>query len=44
MQQSFQIETREQCNNEEEVYPIFNVSVWLYPFSIEFNILIVAVW
>jgi len=38
------IETREQCNNEEEVYPIFNVSVWLYPFSIEFNILIVAVW
>jgi len=38
------VEAREHCNNEERVYPIFRVSVWLYPFSIEFNILVVAVW
>ena len=40
----FKVEAREHCNNEERVYPIFRVSVWLYPFSIEFNILVVAVW
>ena len=41
---SFQIEAREWCHNEEQVYPIFAISIWLYPFSIEFHILVVAVW
>ena len=41
---NFQIEAREWCHNEEQVYPIFAISIWLYPFSIEFHILVVAVW
>ena len=44
LQEPFKIEAREWCHNEEQVYPIFAISIWLYPFSIEFHILVVAVW
>ena len=44
LQEPFQIEAREWCHNQEQVYPIFAFSIWLYPFSIEFHILVVAVW
>ena len=42
------IETRATCSIgdglEDEVSEIFSVAPWFYPFSIEFNILIVAIW
>ena len=39
------LETRAACNFEAEVVSeIFGVAPWFYPFSIEFNILIVAIW
>jgi len=38
------IETLAQCNEEENSHDIFSIAPWLYPFSVEFNILIVAIW
>ena len=42
------IETRATCSIgddlDDQVSDIFSVAPWFYPFSIEFNILIVAVW
>ena len=39
------LDTRATCNIEAEVVSeIFGVAPWFYPFSIEFNILIVAIW
>ena len=39
-----QVETRAHCSNNPEIYTIFNGATFLYPFSIEFNILVVAIW
>ena len=39
------IETRARCNLEiQDTESLFDVTPWFYPFTIEFNILIVAIW
>ena len=39
------IETRARCNLEiQDTENLFDVNPWFYPFTIEFNILIVAIW
>ena len=39
------LETRARCNYEvEQTEELFTINPWFYPFSIEFSILIVAIW
>ena len=38
------IETRASCNTGPNAADIFAVATWLYPFTIEFSILVVAIW
>ena len=38
------IEARARCNTGKNEIKIFGLATWLYPFTIEFSILVVAIW